>query len=146
MIRRLLLIPLFLLLAGEACTPARTAPAARASTASSYQSLVDHLRAAGLQVEPGGEIEQPFFTAKARVIRIGTTGEAQVYEYANEEQAATDAAKIRSDGSIGGSMPHWIAPPHFFRRANLLVLYLGSDEITLLELRGFLGNEVAGQR
>jgi hypothetical protein len=153
MIRRLLVVPLFILLTAEACTSAHTTPAARASAASSYQSLVDHLRAAGVEVEPAGEVEQPFFTPKARVIRIGTPsdaqppgGEAQVYEYANEELAAADAARVQPDGSIEGAMPHWIAPPHFFRRRNLLVLYLGSDETTLLNLRGFLGNEFAGQR
>ena len=147
MIRRLFVIPLFILLTAEACAPTRTAPATTGgSAATSYQSLIEHLRASGLQVEPAGEIEQPFFTPKARVIRIGTAGEAQVYEYASEEQAAADAAKVQSDGSIGGSMPHWIAPPHFFRRANLLVLYLGSDETTLLKLRSFLGNEFASRR
>lgn len=43
-------------------------------------------------------------------------------------------------------MPRWIAPPHFFRRRNLIVLYLGSDETTLLKLRGMLGDEFVGQR
>lgn len=154
MMRRLFLVPLFILLTAEACAPARTVPATNGGrAATNYQSLVEHLRSSGFTVEPTGEIEQPFFTPQARVIRIGTTsnaqprgGEAQVYEYATEEQAAADAAKVSSDGSIGGSMPHWIAPPHFFRRGNLLVLYLGSDENTLLNLRGFLGNEFAGQR
>jgi hypothetical protein len=154
MIRRLFLVPLFILLTAEACAPARMAPdTTGGSVGMSYQSLVEHLRSSGLTVEPAGEIEQPFFTPQARVIRIGTTsnaqprgGEAQVYEYATEQQAAADAAKVSSDGSINGSMPHWIAPPHFFRRRNLLVLYLGSDETTLLNLRGFLGNEFAGQR
>ena len=145
MVRRLFVIPLFILLTGEACVSPRTEPATKGG-ATSYQSLVEHLRASGLQVESAGEIEQPFFTPNARVIRIGTTGEAQVYEYVGEEQAAADAAKIQSDGSVGGFMPRWIAPPHFFRRGKLLVLYLGTDETTMLALRGVLGNEFAGQR
>lgn len=148
MIRRLFVFSVFILLTAETCAPARTAQETSGGSGAgmNYQSLVEHLRSAGLNVEPAGEIEQPFFTPKARVIRIGTTGEAQVYEYATEDQAAADAAKVKSDGSIGGSMPHWIARPHFFRRANLVVLYLGSDENTLASLRSFLGNEFAGQR
>ena len=148
MIRRLfLLLPIFVLLTAEACAPAQTGHQTSSGSAGmTYEELVQHLRSSGLKVESLGEVEQPFFTQKARVIRIGTTGEAQVYEYATEEQAAAEAAKVSSDGSIGGSMPMWIAPPHFFRRRNLLVLYLGSDETTLLNLRGFLGNEFAGRR
>lgn len=148
MIRRLFLFSIFILLTAQTCAPARTAheTSGDSSAGMSYQALVDHLRSSGLKVESAGQIEQPFFTPKARVIRIGTTGEAQVYEYATEEQAAADAAKVQPDGSIGGSMPHWIAPPHFFRRRNLIVLYLGTDEPTLLDLRGFLGNEFAGRR
>lgn len=147
MIRQMFLVSVFMLLTAEACTPAQTAPAnADGSAGTSYQSLVAHLQSSGLNVESAGEIEQPFFTPKARVIRIGNTGEAQVYEYATDEQAAADAAKVQSDGSIDGSMPRWIAPSHFFRRGTVLVLYLGSDETTLRTLRGFLGNEFAGQR
>ena len=145
MIRRMFVVSIFILLTAETCTPARTADEPSGGSAGmSYQSLVEHLRSSGLKVESAGEIEQPFFTPKARVIRIGATGEAQVYEYITEEQAAADAAKVKPDGSIGTSMPHWIAPPHFFRRRNLLVLYLGSDESTLQSLRSFLGNEFAG--
>lgn len=148
MIRQLFPFAILILLTAQTCDSSRTpqATSGNSSAGMSYQALVDHLRSSGFKVESAGEIEQPFFTPKARVIRIGTTGEAQVYEYASDQAAEADAAKVSSDGSIGGSMPHWIAPPHFFRRRNLLVLYLGSDENTLLQLRGFLGNEFAGQR
>ena len=148
MIRRLFLVSIFILLTAETCAPVHTAEGTSGDSGAgmSYQSLVEQLRSSGLKVESAGEIEQPFFTPNARVIRIGATGEAQVYEYITEEQAAADAAKVKPDGSVGTSTPHWIAPPHFFRRGNLLVLYLGSDETTLLSLRGFLGTEFAGQR
>ncbi len=109
-----------------------------------YESLVAHLRKSGLRIEAVGDVEQPFFTPKAKVIRIGDSGEAQVYEYASEEQAAAEAARVNSNGSIGTSMPRWIAPPHFFRKRSLIVLYLGSDDDTLLALRGALGNQLAG--
>lgn len=148
MTRRLYLFSVFILLTAQTCAPtgAPQETSAGSAGAVTYASLVEHLRKAGLTVEPAGEIEQPFFTPTARVIRIGTTGEAQVYEYATEGGAAADAAKVSADGSIGGTMPMWIAPPHFFRRQNLLVLYLGRDEASLASLRGFLGNEFATKR
>lgn len=131
-----------------ACARVQPPDGAAASTTSGpvrdYRSLVAHLRESGLRVEAAGEVEQPFFTPKAKVLRIGDSGEAQVYEYATEEQAAAEAARVNSNGSIGTSMPMWIAPPHFFRKRSLIVLYLGSDENTLLTLRGVLGNQFAG--
>lgn len=137
--RSIRLLPLALLLA--ACSAAVPAPESRRAT--DYDSLVAHLRGAGLRVEDGGRIEQPFFTPPARVIRVGESGEAQIYEYASESAAADDAARVNRDGSIGTSMPMWIAPPHFFRSGSLLVIYLGSDETTLAVLRSALGTPFA---
>lgn len=148
MSRKLFLLSVFILLTAQTCAPTGAPQESTAGTtaAISYGSLVEHLRKAGLTVETLGEVEQPFFTPAARVIRIGTTGEAQVYEYATEEAAAADAGKVNADGSIGGSMPMWIAPPHFFRRKHLMVLYLGRDDAALASLRGFLGTEFARKR
>lgn len=71
-----------LLLTVVACAPARTAqPSPAVGAVTSYALLVEHLRASGIVVEAAGEVAQPFFTRPARVIRLGTTGEAQVYEY-----------------------------------------------------------------
>ncbi len=98
-----------------------------------------------MRVEPAGEVEQPFFSPKAKVVRLGEAGEAQIYEYATEQKAAAEAARVTPQGGIGTSMPMWIAPPHFFRKGSLLVLYLGTDEKTLLTLRGVLGERFAGR-
>ncbi|HXI11169.1 MAG TPA: hypothetical protein VNM92_00790 [Thermoanaerobaculia bacterium] len=114
-------------------------------TVLSYGSLVAQLREGGLRVETLDEIQQPFFTPPARVISIGD-GEAQVYEYVDDKSAATEAARVAPNGSIGGSMPMWIAPPHFFRKGRLIVLYLGSDVRSLGRMRELLGVEFAGQQ
>lgn len=146
MVYRRSLCSLMVLLTVAACAPARMAQGERSGGAvTSYAFLVEHLRASGIAVEAAGNVTQPFFTPPARVIRLGTRGEAQVYEYSTEEQAAAEAARVKPDGSVGTSMPMWIAPPHFFRARNLIVLYLGSDDKTLLNLRGVLGAEFAGQ-
>lgn len=141
----------FLVVALAACTQAGQPTDASDSSPEtgraklSYESLVSTLRQKGLQVEALGPIDQSFFTPGARVIRIGETGEAQVYEYANAQAAETEARRVNADGSIGTSMPMWIAPPHFFRKENLIVLYLGADEKTLTALREMFGARFAGQ-
>ena len=110
-----------------------------------YKSLVAQLKQSGLRVERVGGLQQSFFTPKARVIRINPPGEAQVYEYADGGKAASEAARVNADGSIGSSMPMWVAPPHFFRRDRLIVLYLGSDQRVLNVLGRLLGPQFAGR-
>ena len=147
MIRRSLISAL-LLAAFTACTPAQSSPETIGASEGprDYRTLVAQLRQAGLAVESAGPIEQTFFTPQANVIRIGDLGEAQVYEYPTATQAEAEAASVNANGSIGTSMPMWIAPPHFFRSGSLLVLYLGSDERTLSTLRRLLGEPFAGGR
>lgn len=143
-----LCVPRTLLLLLLGCTqvqlPDQSTGETTSGRAHDYKWLVAHLRDSGLAVEDAGEIEQPFFTPKAGVVRIGESGEAQIYEYATEQQAAAEAARVNSDGSIGTSMPMWIAPPHFFRNGPLIVLYLGSDNNVLRTLRELLGDQFAG--
>jgi hypothetical protein len=39
----------------------------------------------------------------------------------------------------------WVAPPHFFLKGRVLVLYVGSDPAVLAALRAVLGAQVAGR-
>ena len=110
-----------------------------------YKTLVVQLKQSGLRVEKAGGLKQAFFTQKARVIRINPPGEAQVYEYADGRKAASEAARVNADGSIGTSMPMWVAPPHFYRKDRLIVLYLGSDQSVLNVLSRLLGPQFAGR-
>ncbi|HUP61360.1 MAG TPA: hypothetical protein VNA69_13165 [Thermoanaerobaculia bacterium] len=131
--RALILIALI-----ASCTPAaQQSQPARAS-------LPDELRAAGLSVEDAGPIEQSFFSVPAHVYLV-EGNDLQVYRYASEQAAATDAAKVTPNGAIGTSMPHWIAPPHFFRRADTIAIYLGTNARVLAELERLMGKQFAGQ-
>lgn len=110
-----------------------------------YASLVDSLRAAGLRVEPAGEVDQPFFSVSGLVFSV-PGGDVQVFEYDSNEAAQADAGQIAPDGNpIGPTMITWIAPPHFYRAGRLLVLYLGSDSQVMAALEATLGPQFAGQ-
>jgi len=106
-------------------------------------SLVDQLKANGLRVESRGSIEQSFFSVPATVYAVDGD-DLQVYEYASASAAETDAAKVAPNGAIGTSMPMWVAPPHFFRRDNVVAIYLGSSPKTIGVLRQILGQQFAG--
>lgn len=110
-----------------------------------YVSLVDHLRAAGATVTPTGDISQPFFSVKGQLITVNGE-QVQVYEYADTDTANAEAARISPDGgSVGNTQIDWIAPPHFFKAGEVIVLYVGTADTALQPLGAVLGSQFAGR-
>jgi len=70
----------------------------------------------------------------------------QVFEYPTAAQMEAQAAQISPSGAaVGTSQIHWIAPPHFFKRGSVLVLYVGDDDRVIEALEAALGGQFAGQ-
>ena len=110
-----------------------------------YVSLIDNLRAAGATVEPVGEVSQPFFSVPGYVIEVNGE-QVQVFEYADEAAANAEAATVSPDGStVGRTFVGWVAPPHFFTKGRIIVLYAGSNQATLELLQRVLGPQFAGR-
>jgi hypothetical protein len=108
-------------------------------------SLASSLRAAGVSVEMGDEITQPFFAVKGKIVKLNGN-DVQVFEYADANKASADAALVARDGSsIGTGMPNWISAPHFFKKDNLIVLYVGDNKTVLDVLTQVLGVQFAGR-
>ncbi len=122
-----------------------------------HVSLVDTLRAQGVTVEPMSQVEQPFLRAKGTVLMLsgGTlkqSGEIQSFNYDDTDlgtngikAAEEDASNIQPDGNTRTMMIEWIAPPHFFRKERVIVIYVGSDASTLALLKQVLGAQFAGK-
>lgn len=110
-----------------------------------YDGLVAAFRAQGARVAPGGAVEQPFFSAAGRF--LGVNGEdVQVFEYGDSEAARAEAARVSPDGSaIGTARPFWAAPPHFYRRDRIIVLYVGEAAAVRAPLEAVLGPQFAGR-
>jgi hypothetical protein len=107
--------------------------------------LIKRLKAGGEKVGRKGRVEQPFFSVKGQIITIGHQ-DVQVFEYRSVKAAELDARKVSSTGSSAGtSMPMWIAPPHFFKSARLIVLYVGEEPSVLKALEAALGPQFAGK-
>jgi hypothetical protein len=129
----------------SACAGTPTVPAGRVESpaVSSPSSVAAALRAAGLTVEDAGIVEQPFFTGRAHVYVV--EGDVQVYEFASADAAQQSAAQVSpTGGSIGTQQMSWMAPPHFFRKQQLVVIYLGSSPKVLAELQNLMGAQFAG--
>ena len=120
-------------------------PAGGDTASLDYDGLASALRAKGAQVETGGAITQPFFSVPGRF--LGVNGEdVQVFVYADESAAVTDAARVSSDGgSVGTVSLSWVAPPHFHRRDRVIVLYVGENATVRSALDSVLGPQFAGR-
>ena len=110
-----------------------------------YASLLDSLRAAGATVESAGEVTQPFFSVKGKLLKVNG-GDVQVFEYQDSTAADNEASLVSPDGSsIGTSMVGWVAPPHFYQAGKLIVLYIGENEAVIELLESVLGSQFAGR-
>ena len=104
-----------------------------------HVSFVDALRVKGLVVVIAGSVAQPFLRAKATALRVSggalkQTIELQLFNYDDTDlgtdglkAAAEDASQLDREGNPRTMHISWIAPPHFFRRERVIVIYLGSD-------------------
>lgn len=121
-----------------------------------HVSFVDYLRGQGRTVEIVGDVQQPFLRAKGTTLRISggdikQPAEIQSYNYDPNEipdaakAAAADAQNIGPDGNPRTMMITWVAPPHFYRKERVIVIYLGSDPAALKLLTDALGPQFAGR-
>lgn len=106
--------------------------------------LINSLRARGVTVGRAGEVSQPFFSVRGRIITV--SGEdVQVFEYRSAAAARREARRVEKTGKgTGTSMVTWIAPPHFYRSGKLIVLYVGKNGDVMKALEAVLGRQFAG--
>ena len=115
-----------------------------------YISLIDNLREVGATIDTGGVIQQPCFSVDTRAITVNGS-DVQVFEYDDSAAADTEAAFISPDGSSINNneqicMISWVAPPHFYKASNLIVLYVGDNQALIDVLETVLGSQFAGFR
>ncbi|MBC7877709.1 MAG: hypothetical protein H7Y59_11125 [Anaerolineales bacterium] len=141
-ISSLLLVALFAAACGS---QSATSTVSHGGPVEDYVSLIDSLRGAGATLEPGDQIEQPFFTVTGQIIQVNGA-DVQVFEYETAEQLEAEAGQVAPDGgSTGTTMITWMATPHFFKAGRVIVLYVGDDQAILELLKGALGAQFAGR-
>jgi hypothetical protein len=109
-----------------------------------YPSLIKSLRALGAGAAAVGEVDQPFFSIRGRMIKVHGE-DVQVFQYLNAAAVDAEAAPLSHDGmAVGTRKIHWIGSPHFFKKGKLLVLYVGDNGKVLGSLEAVLGQRFAG--
>jgi hypothetical protein len=145
-----LLVLIALLLA--ACGTGQGGPQSHGGPVHDQVSLIDALRAKNVTVVISGTLSQPFLNPQSgTAVRISggpltNTADLQLFEYPSASAASADARRIRPDGSgTATAIVDWIAPPHFFVKGQVMVLYVGSDSAVLSLLQSLLGPQFAGR-
>src|SRR5260370_39397273 len=116
-------------------------------------SLIDALRGKNVRVDIGhAATVQPFLSPQSgTIVRLSggpltTAADLQLFEYASASAASADAHQIRADGSgTATAIVDWVAPPHFYIKGRVLVIYVGRDPAVLSLLQSLLGAQVAGR-
>ena len=154
MLKKVVLLVMIVSIFAISCTATQEAGLSEASLSEvslpevdavgTYEWLITALSSNGTTVEPLPTISQPFFEPEGQVIKVDGQ-EVQIFEYANEEEAASAAASINDTGSsVGTTMISWLATPHFFQSGNLIVLYVGDVDTVVASLQSVLGPQIAG--
>lgn len=93
--------------------------------------------------------EASFFAGERLISKLDSEEMLQIYSYPDEAAMNLDAAGISADGS-GYRSPtqaveiDWVDRPHFYRKDNLIILYVGRDRRVLDLLDAFAGSPFAG--
>ncbi len=140
-----------LVLSGLLLTGCGTVPQSHGGPVQDQVSLIDALRSKNVTVDITGTVSQPFLSPQSgTTVRLGggpvtTSANLQLFEYASASAASAEAKRINSDGSgTATTRISWVAPPHFFLKGRVMVLYVGSDAAALSLLQGLLGPQFAG--
>lgn len=124
-----------------------TASATAPHTTLSSAMLPKALRETGATVSVAEAEPQdsfPFFSVTAR--RMVVNGEdVHVFEYSSSEKVVSDQAKVSKTGSpVGTTQITWIAPPRFYQKGRIIVLYVGDSDDVPRRLETVLGRPFAG--
>jgi hypothetical protein len=122
------------------------------SALTSTGALVSALQAQGATVRTGEMLPNalPCLSVTGQVVFVNS-GTVNAFAYPTAAAADRDASKVPPDasGTTGdgcASRITWVAPPHFYKRDQVIVVYAGLAEDVLDPLENVLGTPFAGRQ
>jgi hypothetical protein len=110
-------------------------------------SLIAILQAEGATAVKAGMVHHPFLSVGGQVVLVDEQP-VETFQYPTASALLADTADVGAGGcigTIGGGMDDpWTGPPHFYKSAGLLVIYVGSNATVLNALVGALGPQFKG--
>ncbi|NLX62176.1 MAG: hypothetical protein GXZ06_06685 [Tissierellia bacterium] len=114
----------------------------------SFEELIKHLKSKGYDIVVE-DVEKSILAGKRKWITINDSENISVYLYNKNEQMEKDASYLSADGSSYDNgrkvvMIEWFSYPYFFKKENMIVLYVGDNLEIVHILEEFLGPQFAG--
>ena len=107
-----------------------------------HVELVDTLRTAGVTVEPGGAIEQPFFAVPGHMLNVNGSL-VQVFEFSNRATREQASSRVTSEGQPDPNIvTEWEDQLYFCAKGQIIVLYVGKDQMVINRLSQVPGDAI----
>ena len=104
-----------------------------------HAEVVAALTRDGILVEESGTAPGSPFSVDAQKVLAGGH-ELRVFEYPDGAAREHESSTIGMGGySVNGTPIEWIAPPHYWVRSRVIVLYLGDDDAAITMVTAALG-------
>ena len=115
---------------------------------SAYNDFITKLDEKDFEVV-GKDVEEDILKGERKWLTIDDSENLSVYLYERNEKMEEDASYIDEDGCSynNGKTAYnisWISWPHFFKADNMIVLYVGENEVILNAIEEIIGVQFAG--
>ena len=96
------------------------------------------------------DVEKDFLPTTRKRMIIDTES-IDIYLYNSNKEVENDAKRIDADGggysdSTKSVKVSWTSYPHFYKRGNIIVQYVGVNEKIISDLKDILGEQFAGYK
>lgn len=114
----------------------------------SYVNFVAELESSGFKIKQE-DVDKDILAGQRKWLTVDDNENISVYIYKNNKRMVKDASHVSPDGfsyktGFKNVSISWISNPHFFKRDNIIVLYVGEDKDIINHLENLLGKQFAG--
>ena len=115
-----------------------------------YNELITNLERMDFNII-AEDVEEDILQGQRKWITINEKENISVYLYESSEKMEKDASRIDKEGfgyTNGNTETQisWVSYPHFFKKDNIIVLYVGEDLEIINALKEIVGLQFAGYK
>lgn len=121
----------------------------REITYNKYEELILNLENMGFSVV-AEDVKEDILQSKRNWLTINDTDNISVYLYESANKMEKDSSYLSKDGFSYDKgkqikLIDWSSYPHFFKRDNIILLYIGKDLEIIQALARLVGQQFAGE-
>jgi len=115
-----------------------------------YLDFINKLNELNFKIK-AEDVEEDILQGQRKWLTLNEEEHISVYLYENNEKMEEDASYIDSGGAsydngINSVKISWVSLPHFYKKENMIVLYVGQNADITNALEQIVGEQFAGYR